>query len=890
VYIKYSGFHGGLGIGTNDHNNGNTYNLIEDVWVWAEGARIIAINYRADYNIWRRVVVRGDGCTTSACTCSGCPNVGFTVYNSKNVISENMIVVDRILNNSNSYGDFATAQHASVTAETPLEGNQWLGCISINSDDGAFTMEADDSIAPSHYLKDCAALMKTSGGPGFNLGGDRSSIIEDCTVLGKAGTSSSIIRRSDNTVNPTTRNCIARGNGQWAVVRGGDCSYIDSYGTYSESRYYGTTCSVGERTTDPLNDGSPQSLKYPLRVEPGSALSGTGYQGKNYGATVVKKYGADGTFYGDVGYSTLTNNNLWPWPNEDRIKADFSSSSTRGFAASGNGLYGGPITLTSYIWEYLGNPCPAEICNYGTQQTCTQAGGTCMANACNTYQSCSSLSGTCTSGYCCSGTCTSDTIPPVRSNRQPTGTLAAGTTSTTISLSTDEAAICRYMRTAGTAYASMNNTFSTTGSTSHSTTVSGLQNGMNHTYYTKCMDGAGNANTDDYLISFIVSNATDSTLPIVSLVSPSNNYLSSCRTIIFNCSATDNIQLVNITLYGNWTGTWRANETQTLTGTSGSKIFTKTLLDGSYLWSCMASDTSSNKAFASSNYTIRIDSIVPMVNIAAPLNNSIETSSNNIAFTYSVSDANTVTNCSLVLLGAVNQTDITITKNASQTFYAVLANGDYNWYINCTDNFNNIGKSLTYRLNISVSGGVPDTAAPSIVINSPANGSTWISSNTVTFAYAPTDASSIDNCSFIFNGTVDNIDTTLASGMQETFTKEIANGNYVWAINCTDSYNNIGGSGKDNLEVSYTVPSQPSSGGGGGGGRGGTVRTFLLGTITEGKVEKRELATGERIRFNVGNIEHTVTVKSANEDSVDLEISSKKLSFNPLVFLGDSLA
>ena len=42
-------------------------------------------------------------------------------------------------------------------------------------------------------------------------------------------------------------------------------------------------------------------------------------------------------------------------------------SGNRGFAADGNGLYGGPITLTSYIWEYLGNPCPADICNYGTQ-------------------------------------------------------------------------------------------------------------------------------------------------------------------------------------------------------------------------------------------------------------------------------------------------------------------------------------------------------------------------------------------------------------------------------------------------------------------------------------------------------------------------------------------
>ena len=38
-----------------------------------------------------------------------------------------------------------------------------------------------------------------------------------------------------------------------------------------------------------------------------------------------------------------------------------------GFCADGTGLYGGNITLTSYIWEYLGNPCPQEICDYGSQ-------------------------------------------------------------------------------------------------------------------------------------------------------------------------------------------------------------------------------------------------------------------------------------------------------------------------------------------------------------------------------------------------------------------------------------------------------------------------------------------------------------------------------------------
>jgi hypothetical protein len=44
-------------------------------------------------------------------------------------------------------------------------------------------------------------------------------------------------------------------------------------------------------------------------------------------------------------------------------------SGARGFATSGTGLYGGPITLTSYIWEYLGNPCPTDICPTGSDTT-----------------------------------------------------------------------------------------------------------------------------------------------------------------------------------------------------------------------------------------------------------------------------------------------------------------------------------------------------------------------------------------------------------------------------------------------------------------------------------------------------------------------------------------
>jgi hypothetical protein len=99
----------------------------------------------------------------------------------------------------------------------------------------------------------------------------------------------------------------------------------------------------------------------------------------------------------------------------------------------------------------------------------------------------------------------SDTTPPVRSSGSPTSTLTAGTTSTTLSLTTSESATCRYSTNAGVAYSSMTGTFTTTGSTSHSRTLTGLSNGNSYTYNIRCQDSAGNQNTDDYAISFSIA-------------------------------------------------------------------------------------------------------------------------------------------------------------------------------------------------------------------------------------------------------------------------------------------------------------------------------------------------------------------------------------------------
>jgi Concanavalin A-like lectin/glucanases superfamily/Bacterial Ig domain len=137
-----------------------------------------------------------------------------------------------------------------------------------------------------------------------------------------------------------------------------------------------------------------------------------------------------------------------------------------------------------------------------------------------------------------------DATAPVLSNAQPSGVLAVGTAQTTLSLSSDENATCRYATTAGTAYGSMPNTFGTTGGTAHSTLVSGLANGQSYRYYVRCQDTAGNANAADLAISFSVA-APDTTAPAVNVSAPAAG-ATVTGTVSVSASASDNVAVVGV--------------------------------------------------------------------------------------------------------------------------------------------------------------------------------------------------------------------------------------------------------------------------------------------------------------------------------------------------------
>jgi len=96
-----------------------------------------------------------------------------------------------------------------------------------------------------------------------------------------------------------------------------------------------------------------------------------------------------------------------------------------------------------------------------------------------------------------------DTTPPIISNPKPIGTLSAGTTQTTISLTTNEPATCGGSTTPRVREETVTK-FTNTGGTTHTMNIPGLVDGESYTLYIKCEDDSGNLNTKDFVLQFSV--------------------------------------------------------------------------------------------------------------------------------------------------------------------------------------------------------------------------------------------------------------------------------------------------------------------------------------------------------------------------------------------------
>jgi hypothetical protein len=325
---------------------GGSYNLLEDCWFFGLGGRYKVLIYRADHDIMRRCVIRQDAGWTAY---ESDPEAGISIYESSHLRLQNVAVIDC---NSTYTANYVGAYYVTGHAGNPSSDDLALaGCMSINNhgehlhndtDDGGTGCvindfvaygAGEDGIGASNTSMDMTVTRATIGG------------MKDCAI-GNWG---------DYTITLSNSVLWSCGSNVKGSVAGSYCNTSDP----------NDLSGTGITHINPLTNG----LLYLPRIEDGSTLKTGGSGNSQRGAQIINRIGESGTTYGEPGYEAETGESLWPWPNEDRIKTDMAAVSTRGFCAKVDGLNGRPLTLTSYIWEYLGNPCPPEI--YGSAKTRT---------------------------------------------------------------------------------------------------------------------------------------------------------------------------------------------------------------------------------------------------------------------------------------------------------------------------------------------------------------------------------------------------------------------------------------------------------------------------------------------------------------------------------------
>lgn len=348
---------------------GNSYVLVEESYAFG-GSRYQFLAYQSDHVIVRRSVARNDYWDGSL-QCGG-----FVNYDSLGTAWQNNIALDSDTADCSGhyYGGFWNENKTDAAPDTSqkLAGNIVLNVHAFYAGD------LDWVVSGTRSIEDMI-IWGSSGGYHGNQGDGAPATIKakHVTIGGLSGeyngpngapakgTAFSVFGPIDNTLTSSIlAKCESIGVADYTVS---DYNVLAQNGANFGGVHPAAPgphdhCAENGNELDPFASG----LRYLPRVEAGSALLTVGENGGRVGAEVLNKIGVDGTLQDEPGWDQVTNEPLWPFPNEDRIRDDMASYSgpgapgARGFA-TGTSLDGKPQTLTKYVWEYLGNPIPPEV-------------------------------------------------------------------------------------------------------------------------------------------------------------------------------------------------------------------------------------------------------------------------------------------------------------------------------------------------------------------------------------------------------------------------------------------------------------------------------------------------------------------------------------------------
>ena len=334
----------------------NQYNLMEECIAWGSGRYVFYCKY-GKYNIFRRCVARHDF--------NDEPRIfNFRAYACSHTIYQNCISIDsdRVQHfarplNTESGGFWLGDQYGAT-------GNALSGCISIKDVQLPYYICGNEGKGQSLIKNSIALDVTVPGEPtasAFVLKSNTSVVASNVLGMkalgefqdGFYGKKGGIFTVTDSIIGEV-RDVGLRANRTANInhYNAGRCVSAVSGGRLARLKSMFSCWGGGSTNYDPMQKG----LRYPVRVEANSPLASAGQNGTRCGPEILKKIGVSGTLYGEPGWNEVTDENLWPFPNE-RIIRELMRETVDGVS----GIYGFCVdgqTLTNYIWAYLGNTVP----------------------------------------------------------------------------------------------------------------------------------------------------------------------------------------------------------------------------------------------------------------------------------------------------------------------------------------------------------------------------------------------------------------------------------------------------------------------------------------------------------------------------------------------------
>jgi thermitase len=384
-----------------------------------------------------------------------------------------------------------------------------------------------------------------------------------------------------------------------------------------------------------------------------------------------------------------------------------------------------------------------------------------------------------------------DTTPPSAAVTAPTSTaILTGTVSVSVSASDNVGVTKIEWYLDGALKAS-----SATASASFSWNTTTGANGS-HTLAAKAYDSAGNVGSSANVSVNVNNPIPDSTAPAVSITSPINN--SNVAGIIsVTLSGADNVAVTKVEWYLD--GTLKASSA---TASASFNWNSATVANGLHTIAAKAYDAAGNVG-TSSALSVNVnnpvpDNVAPDTIVSSPTSGS--TLTGNVDITISASDNVGVTRVEWYLDGVLQGSNLGAVGSFSWNTTAAV-NGNHNLSAKAYDAAGNIG--LSAALAVNVDNPLPDTAVPSVAINSlpPAS----VVSETVTVSLSAADNVSVTKVEWYLDGTLsDSSTSSSASFWWDTTTT--ANGAHTLFAKAYDAAGNVGTSGDVTVTVDNFVP------------------------------------------------------------------------------------